>query len=55
MPTRAWELGLGALVALDLMPKVSMRRARNALAILGLSLIAIAIVVIDSGHLFPAP
>ncbi len=53
LPARAGELLLGALVALTPAPMVS-RRAREAMALLGLALIVVAVVVIDPRDPFPS-
>lgn len=53
--TRAWELGLGALIAL--VPATALRRLGRVpttlLAALGLALVAVACVVLDDGTAFP--
>jgi hypothetical protein len=54
-PTRAWELGIGALVALGVYPKGLGVRTQRFLAILGLALISMAIVVVRPNTWFPAP
>ena len=55
LPSRAWELALGGLVAVGAFPKVADPRARNALALAGLGLIAVALAVVRPTSLFPAP
>ncbi|KFI26950.1 hypothetical protein CG51_11390 [Haematobacter missouriensis] len=55
IPSRAWELGLGALVALGAFPVIASPRLRQGLAVLGLLAILVAIRVIHPGALFPAP
>lgn len=42
-PTRAWELGTGALLAMGAFPRAHRQAARNAAAVLGAILIAIAV------------
>lgn len=54
-PARAWELGLGALVALGAFPPLSSRALRQALAVVGLALIVSGLFLITPGPLFPAP
>lgn len=55
LPSRAWELGLGALVALGAFPAVRSRRGRDALSLIGIALIVAGYVLIDSARPFPAP
>ncbi|PXA94640.1 hypothetical protein DMC47_20410 [Nostoc sp. 3335mG] len=55
LPTRAWELGIGALVALGMVPKLSSAIARNIAALAGLALVVFAIFQIRETDLFPAP
>lgn len=55
LPSRAWELGLGCLVALGAFPEVRSPRVRSAVAAFGLATIAFAYAVIDPGRPFPAP
>ena len=54
LPTRAWELGVGALIALNSFPKVA-PRLRQGLAVLGLAMITLAIVVVRPNEFFPGP
>lgn len=51
LPTRFWELGIGALVALGGVEPS--RRLRDLLSAAGLAAIALACVVIDEGTAFP--
>lgn len=51
-PTRAWEFVAGALIAVLPTPRLGMIW-RNALAILGLALLASALVFIDQSQTFP--
>lgn len=53
LPARAGELLLGALVALSAAPAVD-ARGRESLAVLGLTLIAVAVAVIDPADPFPS-
>lgn len=55
IPARAWELGLGALVALGVFPVLRSPLLRQGLAVAGLLTILVAIRVIQPGQLFPAP
>ncbi len=52
-PTRAWELGLGALLALGAVPPLRDPRLREAAAALGLGLIAGSLVLITDETPFP--
>lgn len=55
LPTRAWELALGGLIAAGGFPRVSRRGTANALAAAGLVMILISLVFIDDTMAFPAP
>lgn len=55
IPARAWELGLGTLVALRGFPVLHSAFARNIAAVIGLSLIAVSVLLLKSSPLFPAP
>ena len=55
LPSRAWEMLLGGLVALEALPRVESPRARDGLALGGLALFALALVLIRPNSLFPAP
>ena len=55
IPARAWELGLGALIALGAFPAVRGRALRQGLGAAGLGLIAAALFLVRPGALFPAP
>lgn len=55
LPTRAWELGAGALVALGITPKLASPRRRDLAAVTGLILVIAAVFTIEPGTLFPAP
>ncbi|MDE2578396.1 MAG: acyltransferase [Hyphomicrobiales bacterium] len=54
LPSRAWELALGGLVALGAFPPIG-PRARQAAAALGLALLLLGLLVAQPGALFPAP
>jgi peptidoglycan/LPS O-acetylase OafA/YrhL len=54
IPTRAWELAIGGLVALGAFPKLG-AGARQAAAVAGLALIVASIVVIDASWSIPSP
>jgi peptidoglycan/LPS O-acetylase OafA/YrhL len=53
LPTRAWELLLGALLALAPPPQLSSGPARQALAVLGLALIAAPVLFYTQSTPFP--
>lgn len=55
LPLRGWELLLGALAAIGAMPTVRELRVRNALALIGLAMVATAYLVIEPGRWFPIP
>lgn len=55
LPTRAWELGAGALVALGITPKLESPRRRDLAAVTGLILVIAAVFTIEPSTLFPAP
>lgn len=55
LPSRAWELGVGALVALGAFPQVQSSKALDALAVIGLTLIILGLALIDAQKPFPAP
>lgn len=55
LPSRAWELGAGACVALGLAPSVSSRALRSGLALLGFALVVVGLFAIRSDTAFPAP
>ena len=50
---RAWELLVGSLLALGLVPRISGRRAREALAFVGVVAIAVAVFGFDENTPFP--
>lgn len=53
LPTRAWELFAGALLAMGAIPAIRPRAVREALAALGIGLIGYAVFAYDSGTVFP--
>ena len=55
LPTRAWELLLGALLALAAMPQPKSRTAAELLAALGLALIVAAVFLFTAQLPFPGP
>lgn len=52
-PTRIWELFVGALLALRMVPAIDSRPAREALAWAGLFLIAVAVFAFSADTTFP--
>lgn len=52
-PSRAWELLLGALLALDAVPKAKNPRVRNAIAFWGLSLVLYSVFTYTAETPFP--
>jgi peptidoglycan/LPS O-acetylase OafA/YrhL len=55
LPSRAWELGLGALVALKAHPRIASPALRNAAAVAGFGCILLSLFVVSSSKGFPAP
>ncbi len=55
LPMRAWELGMGALVALDALPRLTSRRLQNIAAGAGMLLLLVAFLKIRPDLRFPAP
>jgi peptidoglycan/LPS O-acetylase OafA/YrhL len=55
LPARAWELMLGALLALGAVPPLANRAAAEALALLGVALLGFAAVAFNSDMPFPGP
>ncbi|PTQ13143.1 acyltransferase [Sphingomonas oleivorans] len=53
LPTRAWELLLGSILALGIVPPLRSRPAAEACGMAGLALIAIAVFTYDSKTIFP--
>ena len=53
LPTRAWELMAGAVLALDIVKPFERARARNVAASLGLALIVAGLVALDADRDFP--
>ncbi|MGN7161381.1 acyltransferase family protein [Sphingomonas sp. SAFR-052] len=55
LPMRAWELGVGALVALNALPRLASRRVQNLAALTGAVLLFVAFAQIRTDFAFPAP
>ena len=55
LPARAWELLLGALLAVGLLRPLQYRPARELLAVLGAALILWSIFAYDDATIFPGP
>jgi peptidoglycan/LPS O-acetylase OafA/YrhL len=53
LPTRAWELLLGSMLAVNLLPALQWRLARELFGLLGLSMIFASIFMFDSTTPFP--
>jgi peptidoglycan/LPS O-acetylase OafA/YrhL len=53
LPARAWELGVGALLALGVVPAVRSRALAEALCALGLAAIAAGYLFVHAGMAFP--
>lgn len=53
LPTRIWELGLGALIAAGGVPRVGSERARGLLAWAGIGLIAFGVLALSEADPFP--
>lgn len=53
LPTRAWELMAGSMLALVSLPRVKTERAMQALSVLGILLIFAAVTLYDEGTDFP--
>lgn len=54
IPMRAWELGIGALIALNVLPKIASKHA-NVAAVVGAALVLFAVFRIRPDYAFPAP
>lgn len=52
-PSRAWELGVGSLLALGVLPEIKVRRVAESAAVFGLLLIAASIFLYDGATPFP--
>lgn len=52
-PARAWELGLGAILALNIVPAARSRLSNEVFAVTGLFLIAFAVLFYDANTRFP--
>lgn len=55
LPSRAWEMGMGALVALGAAPRLEAVAARRGMTALGLLLVVAAIFLVDENNGFPVP
>lgn len=55
LPSRAWELGIGACVALGLLPAIQSSTIRAILSLLGGAMILVGIILISADVGFPAP
>lgn len=53
LPWRAWELGVGALLALGILPLDRLAPWRGPLAAAGVAMILLAVAVLDKGTAFP--
>jgi peptidoglycan/LPS O-acetylase OafA/YrhL len=53
LPTRAWEMGVGSLIAVGAVPAVASQRSRNALAIVGVLLIVVSMLTLTRDSTFP--
>ncbi len=53
LPMRAWELLVGALLALGAVPAIANKSAREGLGIAGLALVAFSVAVYDRQTVFP--
>ncbi len=53
LPTRIWELGLGALIAAGGAPRVAASRGRDALALAGVALILFGVLALSEEDPFP--
>lgn len=53
LPTRTWELLLGAALALNLVPAIATQKLREAAALTGLAMILLAVALFDSTTPFP--
>ncbi len=55
LPTRAWELTLGGLLAVGALPRPRSQAVSDGLAVLGIACIAWAVFTYGPGTLFPGP
>ena len=53
LPTRAWELCLGGLLALKAVPKSSNNKLNNWLSLIGLAMLIFSVTQYDSNTVFP--
>src|SRR5690606_30964736 len=54
LPTRGWELLFGVALALNLVPPLASQRLREAAALIGMTMIVLAVVLFDAETPFPA-
>jgi peptidoglycan/LPS O-acetylase OafA/YrhL len=55
LPSRAWQLGLGAMIALNKFPEIKNAGTRAGLAVAGLAMIFASFVILDESWPIPAP
>ena len=55
LPSRAWQLGLGAIVALQLLPAIRSGVIRKSVSLVGLAMILASLIFIDESWQIPAP
>lgn len=55
IPMRAWEFGMGALIALNTFPGIASKRVRDVAAMTGAALVLVAVFRIRPDSAFPAP
>ncbi|MPT49216.1 MAG: acyltransferase [Sphingobium sp.] len=55
IPARAWELGIGAMIAVGCYPSLRSEKVRNGIAIFAILLILFGLFWITPSSLFPAP
>ncbi|MGY4472354.1 peptidoglycan/LPS O-acetylase OafA/YrhL [Bradyrhizobium sp. LB9.1b] len=55
LPSRAFELGIGALLALEALPAITSKTVSNVLGLLGLALISLAAALLTATASFPGP
>lgn len=55
LPSRAWQLGLGGLIAIGAFPKVERQGVRNLLCVAALGMIGASILFVTEDWLIPAP
>jgi peptidoglycan/LPS O-acetylase OafA/YrhL len=55
LPSRAWELALGGLVAVVAMPAITSAMNRSALSVLALATIVVSVLLVESTQALPVP